>query len=1065
MAQQLVYTSSPRLLQAGRTGFGTVAMHAGIPNWLQSEIEGFSQFSRLPGLDPTRVILCHTNFGQGDRKHHVFSRIHDCGADYTGRTNHIAHHFIFTAAEIAQATKLGVTPVDVLAYLNHGLWKTAWSGDPAILQPDEELPIISIPKNTITLPAINYWGHLCPDHPEYAAVLAPGKLSEACWLIYPTGWSESIIYALGESLLLHTNPWAVTFTNNLQPTDNEQLFSWRCIPSDSPLLEKATSSVRPCIDLSNPLPFLSGVPNEFLEQARTGKKPLPKPRSVETALSPLGNIPTTRPAGINIPSPTPSPRPSAPEAGPKVALRPATTKPRKQKNPAFFIASLAVASVLLIGGGYFFYQKIEADEKRDEKRESENKNTFNSWGRIPPSSNLDRNTLKPKDYENIDFFIKSFNSKKWKDVGSVVNRDFVTEELKLAMEAKIKQWQMDKYSELSGLEDPSEVDITHLKNYIEILQKTEKDRWNKAINLLNYLKDASNTPDLTVAEGSLPSESKIIEDVSRKLLATYKRKVAHKLLSEEYSKLSGLNDFNKVDVSHLKKIIDNFDSKEKAKWTKAVDLLIYLKDSSKTPDFSVTEDSLPSGSGKIKEASKILLVAYQSSPPERNPKHMQASTAEKTQDSTAVPISVVNTAPPIYVFFEKQEDYGILEPEMSDEFKSLTGNITLLTLDEKIKNPAHESENGSHFSNNNEKPRNFAVLDQKSDQKNIVVKHIVLTLNATLSEVMEDYKNNSSNLVYKIEGEKFRFREDFLKILNRLEDGKKFLTQNGEPHLNLTWKLEVTGHVFLNSNGKLSAKDLPLIKKEQILEEIRKEKEDLSKKRKGFQRKISEIYKTELKDDVFEKWGDLVNQTIWNVEFNRSQLKLPLILYKLKTNYKKNEFQEKYPNQKLPENILKKLEITQLISNLSDTDVDSIKWGKDAEKMDGKLKKHFAILELFSSNKTIGEFSGSYSKVSDKERKEIADSASIFEIDSDFFTQNGEKVILNQKSKDTNFQTLELEYKSYAFSAEKVSKLEKLNNETKADSKLSLKSEEGDFLTLDINNFPITTSELSGGQQ
>jgi hypothetical protein len=106
MAQQLVYTSSPRLLQAGRTGFGTVAMHAGIPSWLQSEIEGFSQFSRLPGLDPSRVILCHTIFGQGDRKHHVFSRIQDCGADYTGRTNHIAHHFIFTAAEIAQAFRI-----------------------------------------------------------------------------------------------------------------------------------------------------------------------------------------------------------------------------------------------------------------------------------------------------------------------------------------------------------------------------------------------------------------------------------------------------------------------------------------------------------------------------------------------------------------------------------------------------------------------------------------------------------------------------------------------------------------------------------------------------------------------------------------------------------------------------------------------------------------------------------------------------------------------------------------------------------------------------------------------
>ena len=820
MAQQLVYTSSPRLLQAGRTGFGTVAMHAGIPSWLQSEIEGFSQFSRLPGLDPSRVILCHTNFGQGDRKHHVFSRIHDCGADYTGRTNHIAHHFIFTAAEIAQATKLGVTPIDVLAYLNHGLWKTAWSGDPAILQPDEELPIISIPKNTITLPAINYWGHLCPDHPEYAAVLAPGKLSEACWLIYPTGWSEPIIYALGESLLLHTNPWAVTFTNNLQPTDNEQLFSWRCIPSDSPLLEKATSSVRPCIDLSNPLPFLTGIPYEFLEQARTGKKPLPKPRSVETALSPLGNIPTTRPAGLNIPSPTPSPRPSAPEAGPKVALRPATTKPRKQKKPAFFIASLAVASVLLIGGGYFFYQKFEADKKR----ESENKNTFNSWGHIPPSSNLDRNTLKPKDYENIDFFIKSFNSKKWKDVGSVVNRDFVTEELKLAMEAKIKQWQMDKYSELSGLEDPSEVDITHLKNYIEILQKTEKDRWNKAINLLNYLKDASNTPDLTVAEGSLPSESKIIEDVSRKLLATYKRKVAHKLLSEEYSKLSKLEDFSKIDVTDLKSFVEELQSPEAQKWSKSIDLLNFLKDGSKTPDPSLTDDSLPSESDKIKEASQNLLAAYkkkQTTPKivttsgsdlvQTNPKPIQTPPAKETPIPTPTPkpVPVVNTDPPIYVFFKKPTDYTDLKPELGENFKNLTNNSTLLTLDDAITNATET--NGAQFQ---EDIHSFAVLNKDKSVKH--VKHIVLILDKSISEIIQNYENDPKKSVYEIKGQNFSFREDFLKMLERLQDGEKFLTKNREPHLTFTWKLKVTGHDFLNSNGTLSANDLPSIKQDNI---------------------------------------------------------------------------------------------------------------------------------------------------------------------------------------------------------------------------------------------------------
>ena len=922
-------------------------MHAGIPSWLQSEIEGFSQFSRLPGLDPTRVILCHTNFGQGDRKHHVFSRIHDCGADYTGRTNHIAHHFIFTAAEIAQATKLGVTPVDVLAYLKDDLWKTAWSGDPAILQPDEELPIISIPKNRITLPAINYWGHLCPDHPEYAAVLAPGKLSEACWLIYPTGWSEPIIYALGESLLLHTNPWAVTFTNNLQPTDNEQLFSWRCIPSDSPLLEKATSSVRPCIDLSNPLPFLSGVPNEFLEQARTGKKPLPKPRSVETALSPLGNIPTTRPAGINIPSPTPSLRPSAPEAGPKVALRSATTKPRKQKNPALVIVSLALASVLLLGGSYFFKQKFEADKKRELEsiRESENENTLNSWGNISPNSSVDKTTLKQEDYDKIEKFIESFNDKNWEAVNSVINRDFVTEKLKSAMEAKIKQWQMHEYSKLSRLEDFSKVDINDLKNYINFLENTEKERWNKAIALLNYLKDTQNASDPFVTKDLLPSGEN--EQESQKLLEAY------------------------------------YDKKKL------------------TPPEAATIANIP-----IVQTNRHPPPAKETPIPTPTPK----------------PVPVVNTDPPIYVFFKKPADYRGLKPkrelESGENYKVLTNNSTLATLTDAIKNATDE--NGAIFEGLPEKPPFFVVLN-----KDKCVKHIVLNLDKSFLQITRDYNPIS---VYEIKGETFRFSENFLKTLSQLKDGEKILEGKTEaPDFTFTWELKVKDHAFLKSSGTISSNDLPSIKKA-----------DIDARNKTLDGNM-----------ITAKTTFLESVQKYDEDFNEADHGLDSIIEQLIDNRKKesHDFFSVLAQKIEPQKNDKKNSKYEILPQIAT---------KDTKNMADFLKNFNALKGKKTDEKEK-------IKLQEKIKKEWENLG------------NGlwDEIELTKKFKFPNNEELKKElrpsYDKFVTAKKESSSLGYFGNKTELPIELILSCSSqrspGVFMTLKIDNFPITTSKLSGGQQ
>ena len=104
MPWQLIYTSAPRLLTAGQTGFGTVARHRDIPPLVVSAVERASQFARLPGMDAARIVFSHRVVDAAGARYHVLSRVASAGADYTGRTNHVAHHLIVTSAEAADLT-------------------------------------------------------------------------------------------------------------------------------------------------------------------------------------------------------------------------------------------------------------------------------------------------------------------------------------------------------------------------------------------------------------------------------------------------------------------------------------------------------------------------------------------------------------------------------------------------------------------------------------------------------------------------------------------------------------------------------------------------------------------------------------------------------------------------------------------------------------------------------------------------------------------------------------------------------------------------------------------------
>src|ERR1039458_1509673 len=103
MPQQLIYTSAPRGLVAGRSGYCTVARSAAMREALMLRLEQFSYYDHvsLAGGRERPIYACRVIDIRGTR-YHVLSRIQDAGLDFTGRTNFIAHHLVATPEEVFQ---------------------------------------------------------------------------------------------------------------------------------------------------------------------------------------------------------------------------------------------------------------------------------------------------------------------------------------------------------------------------------------------------------------------------------------------------------------------------------------------------------------------------------------------------------------------------------------------------------------------------------------------------------------------------------------------------------------------------------------------------------------------------------------------------------------------------------------------------------------------------------------------------------------------------------------------------------------------------------------------------
>lgn len=220
MAFQLVYTSAGKLLDAGRSGFGTVARSKSISALVVSAIERVSQFANLRGLDRTRVIHVHRRITAGSNRFHILTRIVDAGADYTGRTNHLAHHLVVSQEEAARAAARGITPADVLRQFP---WLDRWDGAARFFDATEDVSLQNFSpdgKNS----GCQFWAAIT-GNPAHARLLSWEAAPRTGVLVVRD--NVETLQLLSEALAeFGPQSWTRSFTTSLETTDELSELEW-----------------------------------------------------------------------------------------------------------------------------------------------------------------------------------------------------------------------------------------------------------------------------------------------------------------------------------------------------------------------------------------------------------------------------------------------------------------------------------------------------------------------------------------------------------------------------------------------------------------------------------------------------------------------------------------------------------------------------------------------------------------------------------------------------------------------------------------------------------------------
>jgi len=271
MPWELIYTSAPRGLALGQSGFCTVARTADLREALVQRLEQISSYHYLE--PPTAgnvsrrnpiIFACRFLDIRGT-KFHVLSRILPCGLDFTARTNHLAHHLIFGAEELVALA----WPAAILR--DWPGWRNSWEGEPRVLEPLAAGSFSRLPAPVWPAEA---WRQLTGDAGRAAGLLEP-EYSRGCYLLAPPGGDNVLLNLFYETQQLldpsrkfPQRAWQNTFTTFLQGEDVVSDFQWRGCQEKTPAYEQAIRRSATVVPIQS-----VRVPNNALAKlAREGRK-------------------------------------------------------------------------------------------------------------------------------------------------------------------------------------------------------------------------------------------------------------------------------------------------------------------------------------------------------------------------------------------------------------------------------------------------------------------------------------------------------------------------------------------------------------------------------------------------------------------------------------------------------------------------------------------------------------------------------------------------------------------------------------------------------------------------
>ena len=307
--EELIFTSSSRGLQVGKSGFCTVAATAGMAPGLIRMLESLSGYRHLfaPGTPEAKknpIAYSYVRAKVGNDFRYVLSRVRNCGIDYSGRSNKIAHHLSLSSN--VQSSSPTRTLLEKKFFVDQ--WEK-----PAANLPPRELPGKFSKPSPCT-----FWQKITGDAGWAGELIESCQMNKVVYLVVKPSTPVMGLIHQAISLLPADQQWQYTFCTfyrQMPPNVDCQI---RCVMKNSPEMELTRqSSNNVLIDLTKPLGKSLSC---WAENARKGTL-IEGQRPVVEHIPTPADIDRQRAARPTLPSAMPDLRSSAKNEPPQLRRR------------------------------------------------------------------------------------------------------------------------------------------------------------------------------------------------------------------------------------------------------------------------------------------------------------------------------------------------------------------------------------------------------------------------------------------------------------------------------------------------------------------------------------------------------------------------------------------------------------------------------------------------------------------------------------------------------------------------------------------------------------------------